>query len=180
MTLTLLIFYALWNFSVSKKKFKYPLHLLILLSLGLLLYFYLLLWFPHCIMFYCTSDTIMVICLIPDYFYSKFVGIFTGKFPKLQGQQIIFIKQNRWQKPLYSLWHCCFRNLQVQMLRKRWSFVHWDQYLLLVSHCVKIMVNISSFYDPVTWVYLCNCLWAFVSLFHFNKKIVGSNAISEL
>lgn len=110
----------------------------------------------------------------------KFAGIFTGKFPKSQGQQIIFIKQNRWQAPLSSLWHCCFRNLQVQMLAKRWSFVHWDQYLLLVSHLVKIIINMSSFYDPVPWVYMCSCLWAFAFLLHFNKKIAGSNVISEL
>lgn len=101
----------------------------------------------------------------------KFAGTFAGNFPGLQGQQIIFIKQTRWQAPLSLLWHCCFRNLQVQMLRKGWSFVHWDQYPLLVSHCVKITVNMSSFYDPVAWVYMCNCVCTFIFPLNFNKTI---------
>lgn len=98
----------------------------------------------------------MVICLIPDHFYARI-----RRKPGLQGQQIIFIKQNRWQARLSLVWHCYFRNLQVQMLRKGWSFVHRDQYLLLISHSVKIMVNMSSFYRPVAWVYMYNCLCAF-------------------
>lgn len=130
--------------------------------------------FPCFFMFCSISGTKMVICLIPDHFYAQICWK-----PGLQGQQIIFIKQNRWQARLSLVWHCYFRNLQVQMLRKRRSFVHRDQYSLLISHCVKITVNMSSFYDPVAWVYMCNCLCAFFSPLNFSKTTADSDVVSE-